>query len=103
MFGFLKSFPGVLVNFLVNPSVLVDNFSKNLVLRFPGHGHIYIYICMIYMYTHKSSKADSRVFGSVLCKQIGVNNSGLMIEFRLLVGIGRSGVMIGRMCLDMVS
>ena len=26
-----------------------------------------------------------------------------MIEFRLLAGIGRSGVMIGRICLDMVS
>ena len=33
----------------------------------------------------------------------GFENSGLTLEFRFLVGIGRSGVMIGRLCLDMVS
>ena len=30
-------------------------------------------------------------------------NSGLMIEFKLMVGIGRSGLMIEKVCLDMVS
>ena len=33
----------------------------------------------------------------------GFKNSGLKLEFRLLVDIGRSGVMIGRLCLNMVS
>ena len=35
-------------------------------------------------------------------KQIGFKNSGLTFEFCLLVGIGRSGGMIGRCCLNMV-
>ena len=39
----------------------------------------------------------------VLYQRIGSTNSGLMTEFRLLVGIGRSGVMIGSFCLNMVS
>ena len=34
---------------------------------------------------------------------LGLKTSGVMIESRLLVGIGRSGVMIGRICLDKVS
>ena len=33
----------------------------------------------------------------------GLNNLGLLLEFRLVVGIGRSGMMIGRLCLKMVS
>ena len=41
-------------------------------------------------------------FVSVLNRKFWLNNSGLMIEFRLLVGIGRSGVLIGRICLKMV-
>ena len=49
------------------------------------------------------SKADSRDVFSALCEIVWFQNSGLMIEFRLLVGIGRSGVMIGRICLNMVS
>ena len=36
-------------------------------------------------------------------KKIRVKNSGLMLEFRFLVGIGRSGFMIGRLCLNVVS
>ena len=35
-------------------------------------------------------------------KKIGFKNSGLTLEFCLLVGIGRSGVMIGSLCLNMV-
>ena len=49
------------------------------------------------------SKANSREVFSDLYKMFGLKNLGLMIEFRLLVGIGRSGVMIGRFCLNMVS
>ena len=33
----------------------------------------------------------------------GLKNSGLTLEFCLLVGIGRSGVMIGSLCLNMVT
>ena len=40
---------------------------------------------------------------SVLYEDFGFKNSGLTLEFRFLVGIGRSGVMIGRLCLNMVS
>ena len=49
------------------------------------------------------SKANGRehVF-YVLCF-FRFNNSGLTLEFRFLVGIGRSGVMIGRICLTMAS
>ena len=36
-------------------------------------------------------------------EHFGFKNSGLTLEFRFLVGIGRSGVMIGRLCLNMVS
>ena len=36
-------------------------------------------------------------------KTIWLKKVGHMISFRLLVGIGRSGVMIGRICLSMVS
>ena len=43
------------------------------------------------------------VIFSALYKIFDPNNLGEMIEFRLLVGIGRSGVMIGRLCLNMVS
>ena len=49
------------------------------------------------------SKANSREVVSASYKCFGFKNSGLMIEFRLLIGIGRSGEMIGRICLDMVS
>ena len=33
----------------------------------------------------------------------GFRNSSLTLEFRLLIGIGRSGLMSGRICLNMVS
>ena len=33
----------------------------------------------------------------------GSKNLGLTLEFRFLVGIGSSGVMIGSLCLNMVS
>ena len=36
-------------------------------------------------------------------KKIGFKNSGVTLEFRFLLGILRSGVMIGRLCLNMVS
>ena len=36
-------------------------------------------------------------------KDFGFKNSGLTLEFRSLVGIGRSGVMIGRLRLNMGS
>ena len=50
------------------------------------------------------SKANSRqVFPVSYIKNSGFENSGLMIELRLLVGVGRSGVMIGRIRLNMVS
>ena len=51
----------------------------------------------------RCSKADSREVCSVSYEIFGFKNSGLMIELRLLVGIGRSWVMLGRICLDMVS
>ena len=38
-----------------------------------------------------------------LYEHFGLNNSGLTLEFRFLVGIGRSGVMIGSFYLNMVS
>jgi len=38
-----------------------------------------------------------------LSNNFGFNNSVLTLAFRLLIGIGRSGVMIGRICLNMVS
>ena len=51
------------------------------------------------------SAINSREDCSVLYKNkknnIGFNNSGLTLEFRSLVGIGRSGGMIGRCCLNM--
>ena len=37
-----------------------------------------------------------------LYKHFGFKNSGLTLELRLKVGIGRSEVMIGRICLNMV-
>ena len=40
---------------------------------------------------------------NILYRNVGFKNSGLTLEFRFLVGIGRSGVMIGRVCLNMVS
>ena len=40
---------------------------------------------------------------SVLCKIFGFKNSGLTLAIWPLVGIGRSGAMIGRLCLNMVS
>ena len=49
------------------------------------------------------SAVNTREHCSVLYLKIGFKNSGLMLEFRFLVGIGRSGVMIGRLCLNMVS
>ena len=39
---------------------------------------------------------------NILYKNFGRKHSGLTLEFCLLVGIGRSGVMIGRCCLNMV-
>ena len=49
------------------------------------------------------SKFNSRDKNSVLyLKKVGFKNSGLTLEFCLLVGIGRSGVMIGSLCLNMV-
>ena len=42
-------------------------------------------------------------FFSVLYIFFGLKNLGLTLEFRSLVGIGRSGVMIGRLPLDMGS
>ena len=38
----------------------------------------------------------------LIYKNIGFKNSGLTLEFCLLVGIGRSGVVIGSLCLNMV-
>ena len=35
-------------------------------------------------------------------KTFGLKNLGLLLEFKSLVGIGRSGMMIGRLCLKMV-
>ena len=49
------------------------------------------------------SEAYSREVCAVLYGDFEFNKSGLTLEFRLLVGMGRSGVMIGRICLDMVS
>ena len=49
------------------------------------------------------SKANSREVVSVLYQRLGFKNSGLMLEFGFLVGKGRSWVMIGRLCLDMVA
>ena len=39
---------------------------------------------------------------SVLYAHVGFRNSGWTLEFRSLVGIGRSGWMIGSLCLNMV-
>lgn len=36
-------------------------------------------------------------------EELCFKNSALMIEFRLLIGIRMSGVMIGRICLNMVT
>ena len=49
------------------------------------------------------SNANSREVCSVLYKMFGLKNLSEMLEFRLLVGIGRSGMTIGRLCLKMVS
>ena len=49
------------------------------------------------------SAVSSREVYWVLYEKIGFKNSGLMAEFRSLVGIGRSGVMIGRLHLNMGS
>ena len=38
----------------------------------------------------------------ILYNNFEFKNSGLTLEFRFLVGIGRSGVMIGRFCLNIV-
>ena len=36
-------------------------------------------------------------------KTLGFKHSGLTFEFRVLLGIGRSGVMIGSLCLNVGS
>ena len=41
-------------------------------------------------------------FSICFSKTFGLKNLGLLLEFRSLVGIGRSGIMIGRLCLKMV-
>ena len=46
---------------------------------------------------------EGNEFMFILFFFIGFENSGLTLEFRFLVGIGRSGVMIGRLCLNMGS
>ena len=45
----------------------------------------------------------STIRNELWVNEIGFKNSGLTLEFRSLVGIGRSGVMIGRLCLNMGS
>ena len=40
---------------------------------------------------------------NVFLKCLTSKNAGLLFEFRFLVGIGRSGMMIGSLCLNMVS
>ena len=49
------------------------------------------------------SAVNTREYFSVLYKTIVLKNSGLTLEFGFLVGIGRSGVMIGRLFLNMIS
>ena len=55
--------------------------------------------------THKKprSKANCREYLSVSYKNFRFKDSGLTFEFRFLVGTGRFGVMIGRLCLSMAS
>ena len=48
------------------------------------------------------AKKKRRDFFPFYMKKFGFKNSGLTLEFRSLVGIGRSGGMIGRCCLNMV-
>ena len=63
------------------------------------------------MHTHTGSRyggfylrsaVNSREYFPALYNKFGFKNSGLTLAFRFLVGIGRSGVMIGRLCLNMV-
>ena len=49
------------------------------------------------------SAVNSREHFSVLYENFGFKNSGLTLEFRSLVDIGRSGVIIGRLRLNMGS
>ena len=48
------------------------------------------------------SAVNSRELFRFYIKKFGFKKLGLTLEFRSLVGIGRSGGMIGRCCLNMV-
>ena len=49
------------------------------------------------------STVNTRENDRFYIKNIGFKNSGLTLEFRFRAGIGRSGVMIVRFCLNMGS
>jgi hypothetical protein len=64
------------------------------------HDSIYIYICQIKA-THKLyARPFIVVKCSVFCESSWFKNYGLMADYKVLVGIGRSGRLFGRSCLS---
>ena len=79
-------------NSSVKPELLKPNLLyKSLKISFVVYTQTFILVNLIV------------VIRFVLYTDIRFKNSGLMLEFRFLVGIGRSGVTIGRFSLNMVS
>ena len=57
---------------------------------------------IISTYFRQKRSGGFRAMIILLCKNFGFKNSRLTLEICLLAGIGRSVVMIGSLCLDMV-
>ena len=59
------------------------------------------WFCQIREWTQRSA-VNTREILSVLYRNFGFKNSGWTLEFGLRVGVGRSGWMIGSLCLNIV-
>ena len=103
--GINKEIKGMFPDFYIKNRVLKLRFSAFSrgyggfrELREAGRKHFHLS-----RYLLVPGVTSSRNFVSDAHENIRFNNSGLTLEFRFLVGIWRSDVMIGRLCLNMIS